>query len=111
MSWVMEGPQMGCCNKQDPSLPPGLGLTGHLGVFTVSQARLCSSARRRPINLLTSLAVAGEWPWMCAGQSPPPAGPICEGESSSHSVVADSAIPGTVAHQAPLSTELSRQEC
>ena len=30
--------------------------------------------------------------------------------SVSHSVVSDSAIPWTIAHQAPLSTEFSRQE-
>ena len=35
---------------------------------------------------------------------------ICESESVSHTVVSDSAIPWTVACQAPLSAEFSRQE-
>ena len=33
-----------------------------------------------------------------------------DGGSVSHAVVSDSATPGTVAHQAPLSMEFSRQE-
>ena len=34
-----------------------------------------------------------------------------EGEDASHSVVSNSATPWTVARQAPLSMEFSRQEC
>ena len=51
----IQGENGGCCNEQEPSLLPELSLTGPLGVFTVSPARWCSSARRRPVNLLTSL--------------------------------------------------------
>ena len=57
------------------------------------------------------LTLKEEHCWGC--QLPREKPPHClrvKSESESHSVVSDSATPGTVAHQAPLSMECSRQE-